>query len=150
MNADSLKKFIKTLKDTDKENFKLGNKVLMALTHITLTKISNGDENLGITKDEVLDTLNKFDIKDKFFETKKSKYTDADTADICMQVFLLSIEGMVKLNENDIEHIHLTDKGGAIGIQSFKAVRPMEFTVVYKYAIAMDGEMLNQQQLRNN
>lgn len=148
--AKAIKQFIKSLNDKDREDFKLSNKVLMALTHITLTKINNKESNLGITKDEVLEVLNKFDIKDKDFDTKKTRYTEEDVVDICTQVFVLTIEGMLNIDPTNIEHIHLTDKGCTIGVASFDIIRPIEYTCVYEYAISLKEEMNKRKQLKNN
>lgn len=149
-SAKSIKQFIKSLDDKEREDFKLSNKVLMALTHITLTKIKNEETDLGITKDEVLEVLNKFDIKDKDFETKKIRYTEEDVVDICMQVFVLTVEGMVNINPTKLEHIHLTDKGCTIGVTTFNVIRPIEYTCVYEYATSLKEEMDKRKQLKNN
>jgi hypothetical protein len=150
MTEKGIKQFIKSLNDKEREDFKLSNKVLMALTHITLTKIDNKETDLGITKDEVLEVLNKFDIKDKDFDTKKTRYTEEDVVDICIQVFVLTIEGMVIINPNNIEHIHLTDKGCTVGVASFSVMKPIEYTCVYEYATSLKEEMNKRKQLRNN
>jgi hypothetical protein len=150
MTEKAIKQFIKSLNDKDREDFKLSNKILMALTHITLTKIENEETDLGITKDEVLEVLNKFDIKDKDFDTKKTRYTEEDVVDICTQVFVLTVEGMVNINPNNIEHIHLTDKGCTVGVASFDVMRPIEYTCVYEYATSLKEEMGKRKQLRNN
>jgi signal-transduction protein with cAMP-binding, CBS, and nucleotidyltransferase domain len=150
MTEKAIKQFIKSLNDKDREDFKLSNKILMALTHITLTKIENEETDLGITKDEVLEVLNKFEIKDKDFDTKKTRYTEEDVVDICTQVFVLTVEGMVNINPNNIEHIHLTDKGCTVGVASFDVMRPIEYTCVYEYATSLKEEMGKRKQLRNN
>ena len=150
MTEKAIKQFIKSLNDKDREDFKLSNKILMALTHITLTKIENKETDLGITKDEVLEVLNKFEIKDKDFDTKKTRYTEEDVVDICTQVFVLTVEGMVNINPNNIEHIHLTDKGCTVGVASFDVMRPIEYTCVYEYATSLKEEMGKRKQLRNN
>lgn len=150
MTEKAIKQFIKSLNDKDREDFKLSNKILMALTHITLTKIENEETDLGITKDEVLEVLNKFEIKDKDFDTKKTRYTEEDVVDICTQVFVLTVEGMINIDPNNIEHIHLTDKGCTVGVASFDVMRPIEYTCVYEYATSLKEEMGKRKQLRNN
>ena len=126
-----LKDFINKMSVKEKEKFKFGNKILMALTHLTVSKMkANG--NPGITKDEVIETLNKFSIDDKFYDAGKSTFTDDDALDISMMVFELSMANYVTINPEDLSHIYLTPLGFTMGLQSFNVVKPMKITAVYE------------------
>lgn len=147
-DAKNLQEFIKTIKNSDdRERFKLENSVLMAITHITFTKSDNKEANIGVTKDEVLDCINKFDIKVEEFKSKKKKYTEQDVRDICLAVFQLMMHGLIQMDEKDINYVHLTNLGASVGASIIDTLKPLEYTVVYKY---YHDAVSTQSNLRNN
>ena len=152
MNAKELKKFIKSCKGKNEaEEFKFSNKILMAITHITLTKFKkDGVEAKGATSSEVLEVLNSFNIEDKEFDTAKNRYTEDDMTDICMQVFILGAHNLISINPDDIEHIKPTVTGCSVGMTNFGIIKPLEHSVVYEYNVELIKVINQQQKLMNN
>ena len=147
-----LRKYIDSIPKKDKETFKFGNKILMAITHVTVSKIKNNplNNNAGVTKEEVIDTLNMFTIEDKFYNTKKHKYCLNDAMDISYQVFQLTLAGYLSINPEDYTHIKMTPLGLTMGLQSFNIIKPMKVTAVYEMYNDISNQVDNEINIRNN
>jgi len=150
MTSTELKEFIKSCK-SEAESFKFSNKVLMAIVHVCITKIQKEEVTAkGATSEEVLEALNSFDIKDKDFDTKKTKYTETDMQDVCLQVFALANNNLINIDPSDIEHIKPTTTGASVGLINFAIIKPLQHSVVYEFSVQLENVIKRQQNLMNN
>lgn len=150
MTSTDLKEFIKSCKG-EAEDFKFGNKVLMAIVHVCVTKVKrDGLTAKGATSDEVLETLNSFNIEDKDFDTKKKKYTEKDMQDICLQVFALANNNFISIDPSDIDHIKPTVIGASVALINFAIIKPLQHSVVYEFNAELEKDIKRQQNIMNN
>ena len=137
MSAIELKKFIKSC-GAEKEQFLLGNKVLMAIVQICVDKHTKSPDKTipyGATSEEVLGMINSFVIKDKDFNTKKKSFDQSDMKDICDQVFELNTSGLIEINQLEVIP---TQKGLVVGLINFNMIKPLQHSVVYEYVAEIE------------
>lgn len=149
-HAQILKEFVNACGE-DKDAFLYSNKVLMAIVHICITNSDkHGNKANGATCDEVIKTLNSFNITDKDFDTNKTSYKTSDAPEICLHLSTLINNNLVGVDLNDIDHVKPTAMGYALGMANFDIIKPLQYSKVYEYYAQIKDSATMQKNFMNN
>jgi hypothetical protein len=142
-----LKKFIKTLTDEEeRKSFILGANVLCAFVY----NIGLEKDNGGISVQDIIYTLNMFDIKDKELCVGRFKDNDSDKQRIANVVFDMHLNGLLDIVMDGVPKVSITTKGCVMGALLFAQIKPYKDEVVQYIVKELRAKLKEETAFMNN
>lgn len=146
---NNIKEFVKTLKNKEeRKSFILGANVLCAFVYITGLK--KNEEVFGITVEDVINTLNMFDVKDKELNVGKFKENDIDKQRIVNAVFDMHLNGLLDISMDGVPKISITTKGCVMGILLYTQIKPYKEEAILDFIKDVEAKIKEETAFMNN